>query len=825
MVARPATPIRSANAGEFDPSAAGRVDIKQYYSGGLAFKNIEPVPQGGWRRMGGSRRIGRWRKPLVNQPISSATLIPGPHSGVAVIWTGNIAGPVAAVLCAGLTISTGSATFSVEARISGVWQQIAGPFAISSAASVTRLAAFAPGAQKTADALRVVAIVSGPATVSGMIVSAYSEGGTPFRPRYVSLTTDEGDVLSCFVSASIADFWTSEGYKGAAWLENVTAAMLPDLDFYAEGRTVGIFHSWLPSVRLFLATASNLHDWRADLWPYDPPPKADLGGTYSKTNDVWDIVVRWSQSVEMQMTVTVNGEVTTSVPHRNAAGDIILSDAFTNETWGLFATALQNALQSLPSFGLGVTVSQFASAGKSRRLTITFGGKYAGSEYQVSALVVNTTEMSALPYHTEFGRTNLEPLFSTNRGWPGTAALIQDRMGHARIPAATGALALSKVGEYFDLNAEAKTDNAARLDRLRSITSETILALVESTYLFVFTNRGVYFVPNRTIERNTPLNFVKCSEVGIQPNCRPFVMEGGLHYVAIAESGLQNYAVGGNQLLRLDESAVTSNTSFAANPVSLLASHLVHGVIRDVRQNAQNDLDASKGWLMRADGRLICGQMIRNQEITGFCEWIPAADGKAREIGVDGKNRLWVAVDRTGEGTIEIYDPDVYLQDAVTVTTDLAGAVNSVPYEEGAKLWAVADGYVLGPFTVTGGSIALGDPYANVDIGRWQASRFETMPQVYVTPGDDVVLRPGRIHTVSANIIDTTSIAIGANGEAPEDIPLGRIGDPVNQPVPAKTMLLEVDGLKGMKESTTAVITQLRPGELYVRDISIGAKL
>ena len=73
-----------------------------------------------------------------------------------------------------------------------------------------------------------------------------------------------------------------------------------------------------------------------------------------------------------------------------------------------------------------------------------------------------------------------------------------------------------------------------------------------------------------------------------------------------------------------------------------------------------------------------------------------------------------------------------------------------------------ADGFVLGPFTVSAGAIDLGDSYTAVLVGRWQAPRFETMPQVFVTPGDDVIFRPGRIHTVEANIMDTTSIAIGA---------------------------------------------------------------
>lgn len=828
MVARPATPVRSANAGEFAPSARGRVDIKQYYSAALASKNIEPVPQGGFRRMGGSWRIGKWRKPLVPLAITSPTPTFGPHTGTQTIWTGTVAGPVAAVLCSSLAINAGSATFIVEALVAGVWTLVAGPFAVSNGSAVTRLAAFEPGGQKAATSLRVRATFSTSATVSGLVVTAFSESGTALRPRFVQLMTDAGAALSCFVTAGIADFFTEDGHKGAARLATVTEAMLPDLGFYAEGNTVGIFHGQLATARLFLATSTQLHDWRSDLWPYDPVPKADLGGTYPKTDDVWELAMRWSADSYVYVSLTVNGETTSSVPLANAGTPCLISVAQgTPSIWNDLATALQAALVGLPSLGAGVTVTTSATPDTFRKFLVTFGGTYSGSEYEVSALIANTANVSILPYHIHIGETELEDLFSVARGWPGTVELVQDRMGYARIPAVTGSLALSRVGEYFDLNAEATTDNAPRLDKLRSQTSEAIVHVKESGYIFAFTDRGVYFVPNRTIERNTPLNFVKSSDVGAQPNCLPFDLEGGVHYVAIAEKGLKDYAAGGNQLLRLDESAVTSSTSFEANPVSLLSSHLVFGVVRSARQKALSDLDASKGWLMRADGRLVAGQFIRNQDITGFCEWIAAASGLVREIGIDGQNSLWLAVDRNGEGTIELYDPTCLLQDAVEAVPDLAGAVTGLEFENGAELWAVADGYVLGPYTCQNGAIDLQEPHASALVGRWQAPRWESMAQVYVTPSDDVVWRPGRIHTLAVNIIDTTSIAVGANGGDPVDVVLNEVDDPVNQAMPAKTKLITVNGadLTGYMTGTTAVITQKRPGELYVRDLAIGAKL
>lgn len=827
MVAKPAIPIRSCNAGEFTPEAAGRVDIKQYYSAGLAFKNVEPVPQSGFRRMGGSHRMGEWRKPLAAQPITAPTLIAGPHVGTQTIWTGTVAGSIAVLIVHNLAISAGTATFSVEALVGGAWTTVAGPFSVVRTALATRTAAFAPGQQKAATGIRIRATFSESAVVSGLTVDAFFETGVAKPPRYVQLTTDDGYAISGFITEAMADFYTEDGFVGSASLGSVSASMLPDLDFYAEGNTIGVFHRAVETYRLFLMTPGKLHDWRSDRWPYDPVPNADLGGDYPKTDDVWEIFVRWAANVEMYMTVTVDGDTPPAVPHKDAAGAVLTSDNFTDASWAIFAADLQTALEGRPSIGPGVTVVNSVVEGKARKLTITFGGDLSGEQYDLSALITNTTDMSALPYHTQIGETETEPLFSAARGWPGTAALVQDRQAYGRIPAVPGAMAMSRVGEYFDLNTESPNDNAARLDKLRSQTSETILHIVEADYLFVFTDRGVYFVPNRTIERNTPLNFVLASEIGAQPNCKPFQLEGELYYVAINPKGLAYASEGGKQLFRVTESVTSSSTSFNGEPVSLLATHLVDKIVRDCRQRPESDLDASKGWLMRADGRLVATQMIRNQEINGYCEWVSAANGLVREIGVDGKNKLWLAIERAGRTSIELYDPAIYLQDAIDAVPNLAGVVSGLAYEDGAELWAVADGYVLGPFTVAGGSIDLEDAYTTALVGRWVAPRWEGMPQVLVTGDDQVIMRPGRIHTLHVRIAGTTSIAVGANGEAPVNIALNETGDPVDQPMPPKTMVKTIDGddLSGFMEGTTAVITQLRPGELRVRDIGIGAKL
>lgn len=823
MVSRAARPFRSANAGEFSRDVKGRIDIKQYYSAGLAFKNIEPVPQSGFRQMGGTWKIGRFRRQIAQLAITSPSLSGGPHTGTATIWTGTIDTlALCAIAVEGLEISDGTATFIVEAQGASGWTAIAaGPFTCSAERPVNRLAAFRPGRDFAATAVRIRATFSESSSVTIDSVRAFVEFGTVQNPRYCDLTTDDGDVVMCSVFAGIADFWNTFGYQGSVLTEDVSPAMLADLDDYGEANTIGLFHGQLETLRFTLA--GELYDWNWDAWPYDPVPQADLGGVYATVDDIWEMILRWTGPGGLNLSFTVNGETTTSLPLTDASD---VPSAIADTDWDVTAASFAAAIEALAGVGPTVSVTQQSAGTNARSFRFTFGGALSGDEFDFSAQVTNTADASALPYHVQVGMTEKEDVFSPTRGWPGGVTLAQDRQALYRIPALKGAVALSRTGEYFDFNVAGRTDDAARLDRLRSNTSEVVLAVKESKYLLTFTDRGLYFATSRVIDRNTPLNFVQASEIGIQPNCRPFDLEGVVYYVAINPKGMKDYMAGGNQLLSAVYDDVS--TAYNADPKSLLASHLVSGIIRTARQKPATDQDAGKGWLMGADGRLIAAQIIKNQDISGFCEWRAADQGKVREIRCDGENRLWLAVRRTNAMTHELYDPDIFLQDAQLAAADMTGVVASLDYPDGTQVWAVPPGfdYGLGPYVVTAGRITMPDYYAgSIIVGRWQAPFFENMPEVLVTQGDDVVIRPGRIHSADINVIDTTSIAVGANGTPARDVPLIDMTDQADQPIPPKTKKLQVTGMPGMVEYPTLVITQTRPGRLRVRDYAVTAKL
>lgn len=821
MVAKQGAPYRSANAGELSEDAAGRADIKQFYSAGLAFKNIEPVPLSGFRDMPGSFDDGPVRGQVEVLAKSGIVVTAGPHTGTQVIYEATVSGAVTAIDCAALTSSAGVHQVIAEVRRGGTWYQI-GPTLDVGVDAAALTFALAPGMARIANKIRIKAVFSASASVTTGAVSVLAEGDQQDVPRYGAMTHDDGARYFFSLCAGFLDIWKDQAFVGGVYLPDISATILPRVNFYAENATIGIAHRNLETQRV--RRGGDDFRWVRDLWPYEGVPKVDLGAVYTKTDDVWVVSINWTGSgVFAYLTLTVDDETTPAISFVDASNVPVAIDAGTVD---LAATAalIEAALEALPSLGPGITVSIVAKPGLWKEATITFGGALSGFEYQVISAIANTADAAALASHLEIGETDYEPLISASRGWPGVFGFAQERLLYGDIKAVPPAVAMSQAGEYFKLDIEISGPSAPRLDRLRGgQTSERVLGFAEAVYLLVFTNRGVYFASNRTINKTDPLNFVRVSDSGIVQCCDAAMLENKVFYIGVNADD-DNDTRRGHQLLSLSYSEI--ETSFEPLPEHIFATHLVENVIRMKTQKAASHSDASKLWLLRSDGRLVAACVIRSQDVVGFCEWVLAQGGKAEEIHIDGLNAVRVAVRRGGRLRHERMSRSTLLQAAIPAVADLAGIVSGLELHEGRQVWVEAQGYAEGPFTVAGGRVELDARYHGaVTVGLWQAPRWESMPRVLITRNDEVIKRPGRIHGATLHLTDTLSVAVGANGEPPENLALPSTVTAIDQAPKGFTGPMRRSGMLGSKTGTTLVVTQTRPGRITVRDIVIEEKL
>jgi hypothetical protein len=344
MVAREGAPFRSANAGELSPDAAGRPDIKQFYSAGLRFKGMEPVPLSGFRRMAGSYDLGPVRGRVAALAKTNEDATPGPHTGTKTIWLATVAGKVVAIDCAAVAADTGTHTVQAEALVGGNWVACGSPIPVTTTAQQLTFAS-APGAGLVATQARLRATMSVAASITLGAVTVLTETSIQDAPRYSSLLHDSGIRYHLSLQAQFLDVFEDDAFVAGVYLPTLTSAILPLVGFYAENATLGIGHHNLETLRVRRAGSSLA--WTRDLWPYDGIPTADLGAIYAKTDDKWEVQVSYTGSPIVYLALTVDGETTSGIPFINAASAPVAIDGVVD--LGLTAASIKAALEALPS--------------------------------------------------------------------------------------------------------------------------------------------------------------------------------------------------------------------------------------------------------------------------------------------------------------------------------------------------------------------------------------------------------------------------------------------------------------------------------------------
>lgn len=646
--------------------------------------------------------------------------------------------------------------------------------------------------------------------------SAYVGSALSSACKWGVLKVNAARSYTLLFSAGKCEIWRNDRVKRATLtIASITADMIPDLAFFGEANTFGVFHPLLNN-GLGLRLSRNSGDdtiWTVSSWPLVNIPEVDLGGTYTKTNDVWDIFIRWASTAPgLTLSCKVDGVV---VPSVSLPGT---PDAAAAADWTALAAALQTAISGLAGFAVGVSVAATTSATRYRVMRVTFAGPLSGAEYQFDANVVNTAEASALVSHVTIGETEGEALVSASRGGFSGMALYQDRAVYYAPLARPAALAQSQIGEYFNLNIQATADSSARLDALRTSTSETIYQVVDNTYLVVFTDQAEWFASNRTISRNDPLNFVRASEIGSRKNCNTASIDGLLFFVS-PDGGI---------LYSIVYDAVS--TTYTPTPENDLAKDLLRLMSDQVVQRKIAESTTTRNWIRRDDGRLVCliVNKAREQNIVAPAEWGVHGGGLVKAHCVDGSEQVWLVVERDGQPHVEVLEePSLNLfQASIRVTTSGAGVATGLAVHEGRQVWAEIDGDVFGPYTVSGGQITIEEePSKAAVIGIWEPPVYECMPYFRVLQDDSVVKRPGAVKAAALYVIDTTSMAISANGRAAKDVPLNRFSDDLSAPKTGFTGEVLVAGLNGVSRAPTITITQKRPGRLRLRDYVPEVKL
>lgn len=561
--------------------------------------------------------------------------------------------------------------------------------------------------------------------------------------------------------------------------------------------TMLLFHRDLKSKRIRLTDSG----WVVDDLPYANLPNYDYGGVY--TNGVpakWQmefVGLSASAGAESVFTLTISGQETFSITY---SADMTA-----------LAASISAAIADLPNVQAGFVVASPAA----KKITIEFSG--AGNEgdgWAVSGEVINKADAAIVSVKQVVGVSPGEPVASTARGWPQCGAFWGQRLIVGGFKSLPGAWLMSRVADYFEFNSRFSEANGPALVPMDVSGGESIEAIVPSLNLLIFTSQAEYWIAERALSRTEAPNHVQASRHGIRRGQRVVENEGAAlwpHRNGATIGELRYTDVEGN---------------FVASDISLLSPHLLQDVIdHDIRRTS-NTLSCNLQAIIRGDGDARLVALLREQEVTAYTRM--TTDGLFKAVARNGRNELSFIVERAGGRMLERMEEGLLLDEAQDFTiSPAANTITGLSRFNGREIYVIGDGNVFGPYMVASGSVTLPIAVSAVTVGTWKPPIVDTLPPPRDIGPNTVLKRKARIHTVHISIADTTSIAISTNGGPLMPVDLHRFGASADVPELSQgvTGTIKVTGLRGYSDAPFVRISQLRPGRLNVRSITVETAL
>lgn len=625
--------------------------------------------------------------------------------------------------------------------------------------------------------------------------------------RLVDFQANNGTAFDIIYGASTAQAW-GQSAMITSYSHPYSEAQARQMDHAQALDTLLTFHEDVAPQRALFNPSGN--SFSAGAAPLTNIPTYDYGATYTNgVAAVWEIEysgLEWGAGGNSDVTVgvytlTLNGVETLQIRY---------DDSNTTN-----AARVSTALNQLGLLKSGYSV--VAGTG-SIDVRVTFSGTgNLGDDWALTGRCVNKADAAVLTYKATAGVAPGEDIISASRGWPRCGTFYQQRLLMGGLKSLPGSWMASLSGEYYNFTSKIKDANGSFVAILDVPGGEAVRRIVNNTFLLIMTSNTNYWIAGSQdgLKKTEPPKHIPASDHGIAAGVPVIQNEGAAVYGHSSGDfiGEMRYTDTDGNYVSLD--------------MSLLAYHLVDGVIDLAARKKADQQACNQIAVLNGSGALNIAYVLREQEITGFARVNSGCAFKA--VNANGRNELAVVTERGGSRRLERFEAGLLLDAAVTVTNAPASAtVSGLSHLNGFTVWALADGHVFGPFTVSGGQITLPIAASSITVGTWTPPVATTLPLPRTRGEGIVVKRKGRIHTLHVEIEDTTSLAIAANGGPARDVDLTRYGTVLaDQPELTQGVsgTVKISGLQGWSDLPQITITQTRPGRLTVKSVSIEAKL
>ena len=606
---------------------------------------------------------------------------------------------------------------------------------------------------------------------------------------------------------------------------DITAAMLDELQYTQAVDTLILCHEDLQTKRLVRNSDTS---WTLENLPITNAPKY----AYAFDTHQPNFTVTPS-AVDGNVTITASAVTTDTGTAQAGGADTITLKAATSYTSdddpnGMFITLTSGTgagqtrhvedyvastkvltvyppWDTVPNATTGYKVEAFAEAAVNEYLQVnnTFGrARYVeyvsptSMKAYVEVPFFDTTAIVAGEWESEHG---YEDTWSTTRGWPRSATFHEGRLYFGGSKSRPNTVWGSRVIDYFNFNPGTGLDDESVEATINTNQLNSIVNIVASADLRIFTTGGEFVVIQADDTPITPSNFMVRPQTrqGSKPGVPHEDLNGASIFVQRQGKSLNAFQFG------------SDTRQYQIQQISVLSSHLIKNPVDLAARRSTSTDEADRLFVVNGDdGSISVYSILVGQNVIAPSKF--TTDGEFVAIAVEVSD-VYVIVKRNVDGT------DVYYLEKFdgALTTDSAktgGAAASVTMDhlEAKTVEIIRDGVVEAtqtvpatPFTVTFDKAAT----SSYEVGLGFTVSVKTMPTEPVLSSGSVQGVRKRIVQVDAIVNQTKDLVINGKQISFRNFGVGVL----DQPIEAFTGVKTAHGILGYSATGQITLTQNVP--------------
>ena len=768
--------ICNFNAGEFDPLLDARSDIQKYYSGCRTLQNMVPLVEGGAKRMPGTKyvaevktsssytrlvafnfsttqtyilefgalyiRVYKDGQQVLTAASEGADLVTNGNFSAGTSWTDKDSGTGTSAITGGQMVLV--CPYGFPGDIAGREQAITTEAAATYKLYFDCIGSVIVRVGTTSGGYEIYTGIF--ADVTSQAITFVATGTTTYIGFYTLGTTNryvDNVICKKQVTPSAVEVTTT-----------YTISEIVDLKFAQSADTLYIVH---PSHAPAKLTRSSHTAWTLTTINFQPYPSLEVG-LYPAGTITPAATTGTNQAFEASETPFLDSDVDREIVSGTGRATIINVDD-TNTVHADITSAFSAAsaiatgswyLSGSPN--ASCTPSKKKPIGAKINLTLTVNthgwragdvGKYVyvnGGMAEILSITSDTVAvgkilklMTATTADEEW--TLEEKAWSATRGYPSAVCFFENRLCFACTSYDPIKIWRSTTDDYENFMRDPDDESASDEFGLVSGSIDKIHWIMGADSLFAGTASGVWKLAASTSGEamtDTNVSARKQTTIGVK-DLSPVMVSDALLFVSRSGMVVHQFTY----QFDVDK--------WQAPDMTRLSRHITKGDTLD--ESGISDLAFQAEpypilWAIRADGELL--GMTYNTSEQVFAWFRVVTDGSFESVAVisqeDQEDQVWVVVNRTIGGAtkryVELFSAhDIYstiadaffVHSGITYNGALATAMTGLTHLEGEAVYALADGLVQGPFTVSSGAITLTTAATKAHIGLSYTSIVEPM--------------------------------------------------------------------------------------------------